>query len=212
MSDLTTVGGSSTGVTSNTQIISYNSAAVGDSFFTQSGVNNGQSYKCTCSFLTWGWWGGDIAYGSTSSYNASGRDRLNLATYVAGTLATTAQYTTAATNAGTASATFSGMAWGNVVNGSNSYVASGIYTNTWSWQNNSGSVSISHFDGATYSGTTTLSSGTVQFSGSLSGSGRTGTLNGAFVQSGGAIAGQMGNFSVSGTNYKAAGSFAAQKQ
>ena len=179
--------------------MSYNAAAI-DSLFTNAGVT-----KCTCSFLTWGWWGGDVAYDNTAAYNPGGRDRLSFATYVAGTLATAAQLPN------TGSATFTGHVVGNVQNGNNSYIAVGGYSNTWNWAGATGTVTISNFDGTTYTGTTNLVNNTVQFSGNLSGGGRVGSLSGAFFQSGGQVAGQAGSFGIAGANYKAAGTFAAQK-
>lgn len=195
----TEIGGSATGVTSNTFIVSYNTAAA-DSLFTNAGVT-----KCTCAFLTWGWWSGDIAYGSTSAYNAQGRDRLNLATYVAGTLAQSTQLPL------TGSATYSGMLWGNVADGNRQYLQAGSYSNNWNFGSRTGATSVS-FDGTNFSGNTSASTGSVNFSGSITQGSKTLNLNGSFVGSGTPPAGQMGSFSITGTNYKAAGSFAAQKQ
>lgn len=215
----TTIGGNTgTDVTSNTVIVSYNAAAgttAATNPFLAAGIT-----PCTCDFLTWGWWGGDISYSSGSTYNASGIERLNLATYVAGKLATTTQLP----NVGTA--TFSGSAIGNVQLGSSSYVGVGTYTNSWTWGGGGGSGSFTlNFDSRTYSGTTTMTSGTVQFSSPLSntsgGASLSGNLNGAFFQSGGSVAGQAGSFSVTGTvpatgggsnSYNAGGTFVAKKQ
>ncbi len=214
-SRLTSIAGSTSNVTSNTVMVSYNSAAI-DSLFTAAGVT-----KCSCDFLTWGWWSGDIGYASGSTYNAGGRDRLNLATYVAGNLATVSQLPN------TGSATFNGHLVGNVQAGSNNYVAVGSYSSTFNWGSSSGNFNVT-YDGTTFGqGTYTVQANTVQFStgnsggvaptASVSGTTRTLNLNGAFFQSNNQVAGQAGNFNITSTGsgnnaYKAAGTFAAQKQ
>lgn len=203
LSNTTTVGGSATGVTSRTSMVSYGAAPV-DMFFAEQGVQ-----RCTCEFLTWGWWGGDIRYDSGAAYNVGGRDRVHLATYVAGTLSNFASLP----NTGTA--TFTGHAVGNVNNNGVQYTAAGIYNGGWNWGSQTGTVQIQNFDGHTYNGTAALVGSTVQFaSGNLSnGAGRTGSLNGAFFQApGNPVAGQAGSFQVSGSGYQAAGTFAGQKQ
>lgn len=193
----TEIGGSATGVTSNTFIVSYNTAPAG--------LFDNISTKCTCAFLTWGWWSGDVGYGTGAAYNAGGRDRLNLATYVAGTLAQSTQLPL------TGSATYNGQLWGNVADGNRQYVAAGSYSNNWNFGTRTGNTNVS-FDGTSFSNfQTSAASGSVNFSGSTTTSGKTLSINGSFAGSGTPPAGQMGSFSISGTNYKAAGSFAAQK-
>ncbi|MBM3647165.1 MAG: hypothetical protein FJX11_05170 [Alphaproteobacteria bacterium] len=208
---VTTGTGTSTGadVTSRTAMLSYSTAPVG-SFFTASGVT-----PCTCEFLTWGWWAGDVNYSASSVYNAEGRDRLHLATYVAGT-----QTTVANLNALTGSATYSGHLTGNVQNGVNSYVAVGSYSNVWNYGTRNGVASVT-FDGATFGGGMTANTfgsnttNTFATTAPLSSTGVTGrslTLNGTFFSSPTVEAkGQGGNFAITGTGYKAGGTFAAQK-
>ena len=60
--------------------------------------------------MTWGWWSGDVKYNANSSYNPNGRDRLNLATYVAGNVTPVAQL-----NQLTGSATYTGHLIGSVL-------------------------------------------------------------------------------------------------
>jgi len=187
-------------VVSRTILASYGATPV-PGFFAGQGVT-----PCTCEFMTWGWWSGDVNYASSSAYNPGGRDRLNLATYVAGTLTSTVQLPT------TGTATYTGHAVGNVQNGSNAYVAAGNYINAWNFGAQTGAVTISNFDGVTYSGTTSLITGSVQFNGSIAGAGRTGSVTGAFFSSPTVPArGQAGNFGITGSGYKAVGTFAAQK-
>jgi hypothetical protein len=192
--------GPGTPITSNTILVSYQTAPLPGNLL-PGGVT-----PCECAFLTWGWWSGDIAY-TNPGFQQGERDRLHLATYVAGTLTNQLQLP----NTGTA--TFNGHAIGNVVNGRAQYIAAGTYTNVWSFQTQTGQVTIGNFDGATYTGSAALTGGTVQFAGPLTGAGRTGALNGAFYSGpGNPVAGQAGNFSITGTGYKAGGTFASQKQ
>ena len=187
-------------VVSRTVMASYGAAPV-PGFFAGQGVT-----PCACEFMTWGWWSGDVNYASSSPYNPGGRDRINLATYVAGTLTSTIQLPT------TGTATYTGHAIGNVQNGANAYVAAGTYTNAWNFGAQTGAVTIGNFDGVTYSGTASLVTGSVQFNGSIAGAGRTGSVTGAFFSSPTVPAhGQAGSFGITGSGYKAAGTFAAQK-
>ncbi|WP_296343963.1 FecR domain-containing protein [Reyranella sp.] len=198
-----TKGSSTSGgmdVQSRTVAVSSGTASLA-SFFAASGVT-----PCSCDFLSWGVWGGDIRYNANSVYNPGGRDRLNFASFVAGTLTPQVQLPN------TGSATYSGHAFGNVRNGAQSYVAAGTYTNAWNFGSQTGSVTIGNFDGATYNGTTALTAGTVQFTGAISGAGRTGSVGGAFFASPTDPAkGQAGSFGVSGPGYKAGGTFAGQR-
>lgn len=206
----TTIGGSTgANVTSRTFLVSYGAAPVAN-FFAEQGVT-----PCTCDFMTWGWWSGDIAYGSGSAYNPNGRDRLNLATYVAGTLSNVADLNTLNTMGATA--TYTGHMVGNVQNGTSSYVAAGTYTNAWSFGPRTGNASVT-FDGANYSGVTAQSNAAINAFSTVSPlsstgiAGRSMTINGSFVSSPTDPAkGQMGNFTVNGAAYKAGGTFAAQK-
>jgi hypothetical protein len=207
----TSIGGSSANVTSSTTMVSYAAAPV-----------SGYNVCSECTFLTFGWWGGNIAYGTGSSVNPGGTDRLNLATYVAGTLAIASDV-----NSSQSTGTYKGGMIGNVVNGGNSYIAAGTYQNVWSFGSQSGAVTAT-FDGTTYgTGSTNTylnaSSGSVNF-GTLTGVGGTSapivsggkslTLNGAFFSggTGNPVAGQAGSFGITGTNYQAGGTFAAKKQ
>lgn len=189
-------------VQSRTFAVSYGTTpGTFDAFFQAAGVT-----PCTCEFLTWGVWGGDVRYNASSVYNPDGRDRLNFATYVAGTLTSTVQLPN------TGMATYSGHAIGNVLNGSSAYIAAGSYTNVWNFQNQTGAVTIGNFDGATYTGNTALTNGTVNFTGPISGAGRTGAVAGSFFNSSTVNAkGQAGTFTVTGTGYQAGGTFAGQK-
>jgi hypothetical protein len=202
-----------TKVQSRTAMVSYNAAPT-PQFFAAQGVT-----PCTCDFMTWGWWSGDVKYNGDSSYNPNGRDRVNLATYVAGTVTPVAQL-----NQMTGSASYTGHLIGNVQNGATAYQAAGSYTNQWNFGSRTGVATVT-FDGATFGGgitpNTIGSSSTSNFqtitpmaatNGGLA-AGRSLTLNGAFTSSASTVAaGQMGNFAITGpAAYQAGGSFAAQK-
>jgi hypothetical protein len=207
-------GSSSTGVTSSTTMVSYATAPT-PSLFTNAGVT-----ACTCSFLTWGWWGGNVSYSNNSAYNPGGTDRLNFATYVAGTLSTASTI-----NMLNSTATYNGSMVGNVNNGGSSYIAAGSYQNVWSFGSRSGAVTAT-FDGTTFgngSTNTYMTGSSVNTFGTLTGQGGSSspivsgsknlTINGAFFSGGTSnpVAGQAGSFAITGTSYKAGGTFAAQK-
>lgn len=212
---ITVNGNTSTGaaVQSQTSLVSYGTAPVA-AFFQGAGAT-----PCTCEFMTWGWWGGDISYGSSSVYSPGARDRLNLATYVGGTLSRVVDLN--ALNQQSATATYSGHLVGNVANNGASYVAAGSYTNQWSFGQRSGIATVK-FDGATFGGgvtaNTVMNGNGPTFTSTGNGIGSSGvpgrslTLNGAFFASPTDPAkGQGGSFAVTGTGYQAGGTFAAQK-
>ena len=92
---------------------------------------------------------GEVRYGNNSVYNPNGRDRLHLASYVAGVITPTLKMPT------TGVATFTGHAIGNVQSGVNAYVAAGSFTKVWNFATQNGSVTIGNFDGVTYNGVAT---------------------------------------------------------
>ena len=163
--------------------------------------------------MTWGWWSGDINYANNSAYNPGGRDRINFASYVAGTLSLASDI-----NALNSTATYNGHMVGNVNNNGSSYIAAGSYQNVWSFGNRSGALTAT-FDGTTYGSNVTANTfrtGDVTFGTNgtpITSGGKSLTVNGAFFSGGTSnpVAGQAGSFGITGTNYKAAGTFAAQK-
>lgn len=203
----TSIAGSTANVTSNTAMLSYAVAPTAN-LFSDAGVT-----PCTCSFMTWGWWGGDVSYSNSSGYNPGGRDRLNFASYVAGTLSVASDI-----NALTSTATYKGHMVGNVNNNGSAYIAAGSYQNVWSFGNRSGVVTAS-FDGTTYGGgvtANTVMTGGVTFGTNgtpIASGGKSLSISGAFFSggTGNPVAGQAGSFGITGTNYKAGGTFAAQK-
>ena len=161
---------------------------------------------CTCQYLSWGYWQGDIRY--DVGPRTGERDRVHLGTWVAGELPDVADLPL------TGTATYSGHMIGNVENNFNKYVAAGSFTNQWDFSDREGNFNAS-FDGANYQGTMTGSPANVNFSGPIGDTNdlsRTGNVNGSFFRSpSDAAAYQAGSFNIGGPNYKATGTFAGQR-
>jgi hypothetical protein len=196
-SKVTTVpGGTDIAINSRTFLSSYDSAPV---------ALPGGVQPCKCDFMSWGWWSGDIRY-DNEGFRQGQRDRLNMATFVTGTLTNSVQMPL------TGTATYTGHTFGNVVNGANSYSAAGTYSNTWNFGAGTGQVQMT-FDNRAYTGNTALTApGSVNFTGPIAGGDRSGALSGSFYQSKtDPVAGQGGSFAINGPNYKAGGGFVAKK-
>ncbi len=159
---------------------------------------------CSCEFLQWGWWITDIRHTSGATNNE--RDRVHLATWVAGVLPNVAEIPT------TGTANYAGHVAGNVNNNGARYVAFGTYNQSWNFGTKTGGATITSFDNiSNISGTLSSSNGR-DFSGSISGGGVSGAMAGSFFKGGSdAVKAAAGNFTLTGTNYQAAGTFAAQK-
>jgi hypothetical protein len=168
---------------------------------------------CECAFLSWGNWSGSVEFPNTPGAFRQGQTDNILGAYVVGTLTNVALPQTG-------TATYSGVAFGSFADTTGASpragYAAGGFTQSWNFQSQTGFATISNFDGATYTSNTALQNGTVNFTGPLSGAGRTGQINGSFFGNNApftAPPGQAGNFSVTnGTgSYKAGGIFAGQK-
>ncbi|MBP7066324.1 FecR domain-containing protein [Ferrovibrio sp.] len=169
---------------------------------------------CSCDYLQWGWWITDIRHTSGATNNE--RDRVHLATWVAGVLPNMAEIPT------TGTASYNGHVAGNVNNNGARYVAFGTYNQSWNFGTKTGTATITNFDNLG-SITGSLSARSItdsvnqptnnrDFSGALSGTGISGQLAGSFFKGGtDAVKAAAGNFTLTGTNYQAAGTFAAQK-
>ena len=162
---------------------------------------------CTCSFMQWGWWVGEVRNG-----NGQSAQRFNLATWVAGTPAQAAEI---AVQSGTA--TFNGHYVANVATLSSNYVAAGNFTQNWNFGTHSGTAQIANFDRGgtlgTVSATASLTGSGNAFAGMLSGTGGlSGPITGLFyknVKTNDPIAGVGGTATMATMGYKAAGTFAA---
>ncbi|WP_428249885.1 FecR domain-containing protein [Ferrovibrio sp.] len=159
---------------------------------------------CSCEYLKWGWWITDIRHNTGDTINE--RDRVHLATWVAGVLPNVAEVPT------TGTASYTGNVIGNVNNNGSRYVAIGNYTQSWNFATKGGTTTITSFDNlANITGALNSANGR-DFNGSLSGTGITGQLAGSFFKGGtDPVKAAAGNFTLTGTNYQAAGTFAAQK-
>ena len=157
----------------------------------------------SCQFLQWGYWTGALDTPNTAGTAVIRQDVAHINPWVAGVVSTSLP----ATGIGT----FSGNAFGSVVNSGASYLASGGFTNTYNFGNHTGAFTISNFDGKTVSGTVNgLGAG---YSGALSGSGLTGSANGSFFGNlpGNPATETGGNFALRGPSYLASGIFAGHR-
>lgn len=190
----------STSVTSNIDSVAVstlrmfmvNQEVVPTTSFLPSGVS-----FCSCQFLEWGYW---LADARDSSNNT---DRFHLATWVAGALPSAVDIPTSGT------ATYVGHLNGSVDNNGTRYQAVGKFENAWDFSNQSGSVTVTNFDGENFSSVSVSASNRREFAGSGSNS----TKSISFYKGGtDATKEQGGQFHVQGTNYKAGGTFAAARQ
>lgn len=178
-------------------------------FNTSSDVASGTSF-CTCSHTKWGLTSGEVRGGSPFE-----RHRLHLVPWVAGELGTPSII---AAMSGTA--TYSGHVFANIMNGSNQYVDTGNFAQTWNFATDTGTVTISDLDGASYQASLSGVSGSdgSRFNGTLIGQGaasaRSGEIDGAFMKTGTDHAGELGaafHATDSGASYYVAGIGIAKK-
>jgi hypothetical protein len=177
---------------------------------------------CECTFLTWGYWGGEIAISGND-------DVIHLASWVAGEIPNLSAIT-----ALNGSATYNGHVSATVkeVSGSTTkfFQEIGTWAYTFSFDSPStSSGTISNFDGGTYtiggstlasaddSDTSSVTETANRFSVSFTESsgtpvGRSGSFLGSFMQNDSTVNAGMGShLAVSGTDYSASGVFVAQK-
>ena len=142
---------------------------------------------CDCAYSKWGFWSltpeRDTGSGTTAA------ERGNLIPWVAGQLAAASQI------GSSGSATYSGHAIANIYNNGAQYIAAGNFSNTVNFGTQTGTVSISNLDARNYTGTTTLTPGTANFTGTLVGAvGSGGSLRGSFYGPGTPPAEMAGQF------------------
>ena len=169
---------------------------------------------CTCEYLSWGYWQSDFRFDFDtgdpgSDPNAFRRERVHLATWVAGDLPDLVDIPVAGI------ATYNGHAIGNVFSSGDQYVAIGNFENEWDFDARTGTITITDFDGRDFTGAAAATmpnprdySGiidpTAGISGTVAGSFFAGTVD--------PVAETAGQFTLTnGTTYRAAGTFAATK-
>ncbi|MGH7092638.1 MAG: hypothetical protein ACREFB_03785 [Stellaceae bacterium] len=166
----------------------------------------GASY-CQCQYLQWGYWGGEL---DTSDESGARTDVAHINTWVAGSPTPAADINNLISMGATAS--YSGAAIGSVFNNGAQYLAGGGFNQTYNFGTQTGTMTISNFDGKTFGGTVVGTRGSPAFAAPLSGSGVSGSAAGSFFGPGAIETG--GSFAVQGTGnapYVAAGTFAGRQ-
>ncbi len=165
---------------------------------------------CECRFVEWGVWEAKLG---TRWSDESVRVRNGL--WVAGVLPDLNDPSP------TGSATFNGTAVGFVRNQGQTYGAAGDFKNVYNFGQRRGDVTISNFDGKTFTGEVrpTSANDWRSYQGALSSPGVNGSIDGAFYghrNTGGASTNNQpretaGNFNVGGNRYSASGIFAGKQ-
>ncbi|MEQ9641648.1 MAG: FecR domain-containing protein [Alphaproteobacteria bacterium] len=154
---------------------------------------------CSCEFLTWGFWAGEVRELNVVSGQ---RHVFAIAPWVVGNLPNPSEIQT------TGTASFTGTAIANVNNDGDRYVAFGDMTTSWNFGLRTGSLNINGLDSANYAATIASANGR-DATGTLTGMGRTGTVNTSFMRGGadpsGAIIGQFQLSEDSGNPYRVGG-------
>ena len=102
---------------------------------------------------------------------------------------------------------------GSVDNNGVRYQAVGKFQNAWNFGSQSGSVTVTNFDGANFSSVSVSASNKRDFAGSGSNGTKSISFHGSFYKGGSdATKEQGGQFHIQGTGYKAGGTFAAARQ
>ena len=166
---------------------------------------------CECEYLRWGYWSAD-ARRNLPQDNPLDREAVHIASWVAGEIPDAVDIPT------TGTAAYAGHIVGNVKNGANYYISAGRFTQQYNFATDSGTFSVTNFDGADYSGAVSASNLRNDFAGAnIQGdSNRAMNLRGSFFktpsQGTGAIPTYVGgDFNVTGNGYKAGGTFAGER-
>jgi len=206
-----TVGGDTTQA-SQLYLVSSGTATLPTSL-----LPSGASF-CQCKFLQWGYWGGDLLTGNPTTDLVSRVDHGHINFWVGGVPTSVGDLGTLASEAATG--TYTGAAIGSVYNGAtaSNYVAAGGFVGTYNFGPQTGTLTISNFDG------NSLSTGAKPVKLPLTGANYTftlaptatapitGTINGSFFGPKAAETG--GNFAVHttlGPTYIASGIFAGKQ-
>ena len=200
----------------NQLLVTANSVGANTSAFLTS-ISSTTVTPCNCESTQWGFWSA-VDGSKDSSGNLLYEDQGVLLLWVAGVPAM------AGALPATGTATYTGHAIADIATypgstGGLSYLAAGTFTDVVNFGRRTGAVTIGGLDGATYTGTVNLTSGTALFGGAISGPnslGRTATLAGSFFQGGATNStpayGEMGgSLSLTGPSYLGSGIFLARK-
>ncbi|UNK39987.1 FecR domain-containing protein (plasmid) [Shinella sp. H4-D48] len=155
--------------------------------------NGGTSAElCTCSFLSWGWWG--------NTAGGEGPGVGHMGNWVIGDLTSPAELPMSGT------ATYAGNAVGTVLNNGNQYIATGTMNATMNFGARTGQVAIGNFDGRNFNTNVTFPSST------FSGTNGATSIAGSFANDGADKAnGILGSFSSQDGSWSASGVFAGSR-
>ena len=169
---------------------------------------SGASY-CDCQYLQWGYWGGTLSTPSTTG----GTPRLDaghINTWVAGVTTPLSDLSTLQSQSATG--TWTGHALGSVYNNGSSYLAAGGFTGSYNFGTQNGTMTVSNFDGHTFSVTGKAPLNGANYNFTTSTAGVSGSVNGSFYGPKAAETG--GNFSfqtTTGPAYMASGIYAGKQ-
>ncbi len=167
---------------------------------------------CQCQYLQWGYRGGDRLTGNSSNDLISPIDHGPITFWVVGVATPVGDLSTLASQSATG--TYTGHAIGSVLNNGSSYVAAGGFNGTYNFGPQTGTLTISNFDGKSFGTGTTpvkLPLNGANYTFNIAQTGVAGTINGSFygpkaVETGGNFAVHM----TLGPTYIASGIFAGK--
>jgi hypothetical protein len=200
-------------------VVNGNTAQAGNLYLLSSGTTaqptsllpSGASY-CQCQYLQWGYWGGALQTGNSANSTVSRVDAGHINTWVAGVATPLNDLATLEGQGATANFAYTGAAVGSVFNAGKSYVAAGGFGGTYNFGTQSGTMTISNFDGHTFSGSGPAPLNGNSYSFNSTGAGVTGSIKGSFygpmaAETGGSFALQT----TSGPSYLASGIYAGKR-
>jgi trimeric autotransporter adhesin len=158
---------------------------------------------CSCQYLQWGYWSGQLLTPNASLTASTRDDRAFINTWLAGMPTVTMP----ASGVGT----YNGAAVGTVFNNGATYLAAGNFSQTYNFGSNIGTVNITNFDNASYTFGVTGSGRTFTGGLTVGPPNRGGNVAGGFFGPGAIETG--GNFgiqSTAGLRYIASGIFAGR--
>ena len=161
---------------------------------------------CTCQYLQWGYWTGQVLTPNATLTASTRNDRAYINTWLAGTPTVTVPTT--------GTGTYNGAAVGTVFNAGATYLAAGAFNGTYNFGTQSGTLTVSNFDGKSFSTGTTpvkLPLTGANYTFNVAQSGVAGTIKGSFYGLNAAETG--GNFAFHttiGPTYLASGIFAGK--